>query len=760
MNIPTASLTKAGLTDEKLRALFTAPSGTRKKKIEDLIKMSEGRIREGVDTALSRARIYRAIDDALEIPMHQLSHSLLKAFSSLRDETGSLNENEKRIAKDLGISGMIRMEQDPDTGQSSLDSTGKPIVRLHVPTFFQVFVPLVLTYCKARNAKLFNLHNTDPFLQYDPANPNKKDKLKCQITTARTSRMCNDTGVQDAFKQATWQALVYQKSLMLPRERWYRRAIKMPDDRIKIVGEGVRYHTPHITRTFFDQRFPFCTINTDSGCEYYGSWDMHRWGALKRNKEFWLEEEDGKFKIPAGAKSVFNTQAWSTYNFLYPTSMALPSLTRPVGGNDSAADSAFYYTQNEEDRGVPLIDLFQNLIPSEWDLGDYSEPVWFRWVSAYETTPLLVQPMGYRPGSALTYDDDQHRAIGTSLAMEVVPFQDQVGQLLAQYLDAVRSNAIRIVLYDSHMLPVDVKNRIEGGSSVVRRLELVPVDFDLLRAAGNTNIGTLFQPVKFDQMDTDQIMRSITMVVSLMERVLGFSAQEVGGSTQSGQTATSVTVSASYMQERHTATAGGISSGKAALKDSMYGAFINWGADEILATLEKVGEGDVEALQEMGFTVETMDGKAGVSGGKASLSSLEFAAHREGAVKGQDSAIAGQMLQVFQVIFSRPEIVQAVGVQTVIEWFNQIAIYAGLPTDMRLKLEDGGQGQPQGPTPEQVAQLVQQMLGQAIPQVTEQLKQEAESGLMDLKKEIADAIKTLAGRMSRVEGAVEGVSAA
>jgi len=243
-----------------------------------------------------------------------------------------------------------------------------------------------------------------------------------------------------------------------------------------------------------------------------------------------------------------------------------------------------------------------------------------------------------------------------------------------------------------------------------------------------------------------------------MERMLGFSAQELGAPASHEQSATEVSIVNLNTSVRLEFTGGMIDSGMRARKRLLYDAMMSYSSDEVFAEIADLNDQKKAALKQMGFEVEEEGGdgaKAGVKGDKKALRLDGFASERDGVNRIADSKLAGTMIQTFQTMFSNPAIVQATGVGQLVEMFNQILVYAGLPRDFRLKLD------PQmAPEQQQAAAVEQQKqqesvlagLQQQLAQFTQQLVAQ-EVGVLEQK--IGQAITPIAEASSGTTAALQ-----
>ena len=114
---------------------------------------------------------------------------------------------------------------------------------------------------------------------------------------------------------------------------------------------------------------------------------------------------------------------------------------------------------------------------------------------------------------------------------------------------------------------------------------------------------------------------------------------------------------------------------------------------------------------------------------------------------------------IFQSMFSNKAFAEAAGIPKLIEWFNTIAVYAGLPTNLRLNADmPAGAGPQAMPNPEELQQMMAQIAQQITSQELEKLGGAIQQKLMEpLRDEISGAVEALARRISKLEGASAAV---
>tara|TARA_R100001230_G_C5686986_1_gene197000 strand:- start:1788 stop:3476 length:1689 start_codon:yes stop_codon:yes gene_type:complete len=490
--------------------------------------------------------------------------------------------------------------------------------------------------------------------------------------------------------------------MQFPQEEWHsEKQVSINsngEEEERYVREGIRYHMPHPSRTFFDQAHRPTTFNTDSGCTFAGYWRIMRYGDIRTNKMFWNTD-----KINYGKTTDLLQSAKTYLELVSPCTMEFPSTSKGVGLLDREKELDRYYSKAEDDKAVLVTEYFEKIIPSEYGLGDYDYPVWFRFCLANDDTILHAAPIPYCPVVYYAYDPDEGRSLNASLSMEIVPFQDQIGNLLTQYLLSVKQNLANITFVDTDQVSGDVISRLQNwGEKLFRTLNFLPFSSRQQKFA-QTDVREAFNSVRFTSLDTNGIVGAMRQVIDMLERLLVISAQEIAQVASHEQTAEEVRTIASTTTTRLAFTATGVDDAMNAWKEQLYKGLMAYGEDEVYATINS--QNTVDALNELGFTVTEKDddrsGSVRVKGQKTALDLETIGSYRDALDRVSDGAMANALSQLYQVIIGDQEVRQSIGVDQVLDVINQMGQMMGLPKDFKLqKISDSG-------SPEQQEQMVQ-----------------------------------------------------
>lgn len=275
------------------------------------------------------------------------------------------------------------------------------------------------------------------------------------------------------------------------------------------------------------------------------------------------------------------------------------------------------------------------------------------------------------------------------MVTDLVPFQDSIGNLLTQYLMSVRRNLMNIIYYNKDSVSKEVIDHLMGqASGLWVGPNLVPVSFKNAQLDSTTSqISDQFKAVTFPMSDTVAVVGAINTMLGIIERVIGFTAQEVGTTGSHVQSAQEIKVVTDFANNRIALTDSFFDQSIGAQKVQIYEAVMNYGDDLIFGEVADLSDTDKAILDEMGVAIEEGEGrKTGVMADKTSLSLNSFSSDREGSRRTDDSQIATALMQFAQTVFSVPQIAEAVGVDGIVEVFNSVAQFSGLGPEAKLKL--------------------------------------------------------------------------
>jgi hypothetical protein len=271
---------------------------------------------------------------------------------------------------------------------------------------------------------------------------------------------------------------------------------------------------------------------------------------------------------------------------------------------------------------------------------------------------------------------------------------------------------------------------------------------------GLSSIKEAFVNMQFPPASTVELVSTIRTLLDLLERVLVYSAQEVGAVAAHEQTAEETRIVAGSVNNRLALTASFVDDGVYAWKRQLYEALMAYGDNEIWAQVPSTPPVTAEMLEKLGFTID----EAGIPGqsntqihGPRSALQLEgFTSSRESGNRIDNPAIAAGISQLMQVLMANELTAMAIGPEQAIAVFNEVARIAGLPREFKLHVANrefvdkmmGKQGE--GDQQEAMAQL---------PQMFEKLSTEILKATGEQTTEIVTkAVEPLAQQTEKLSG--------
>lgn len=728
-----------GIDAEGLRKKFEKPGGDISKlapKVKKLVERMRSRIQADRDFNMSNYQHYYALDLAWDMPFKQITPTMITTLIDKNPNDKEVQDTMKSWGIDLAS--LVEETVDPKT-------PGTTIKKVNIPAFFQIYVPLVQAYVKVRWAKIINDRRLVPFFKYEPVISNSISRMRCETLTSRVEAMSRQYGYFDVMKQAVFRMLHYGECLQFTTEEWHTE-LQEHEEKSKFKGqpksektigklkvktvitkEGLRYHLPHPTRTYYDRSFFPSTFNTDTGCTYAGYWQVVKWKDLVSNKAFYNKEVVGYEDFAAWFGSAERT-FWT--NTLRGCAIDFPGTEVANAGtskDDTEKHIAKWYSSDLMDKPVVVTHHKEKLIPSEWGLGDYDYPVWFSFVIAADSTVLYCAPLAYPPTTYYGYDAAEGRTRNVSMSLEVLPFQDQFSNLLTQYLLTVRQNLTNLTVLDTDFFDQKEMDAIKNwGERWWRKLNIFGKSFKNKAQKLGTDPRGVVQNYKFPYLPTTDMLQAMKTILDTLERVLVMSAQEVGQSASHEQTREEVKNIQNNTSTRVTFTATAVDIARDAWKRQIYQALMAYGSDEFYAEVPMDEEISKEDLEKLGFTYNPENDfddrkrRATVKANKTAIAYLSFASDRDGDDRINDVETANAMTAFLDRLTNNPLTAQAIGPEQAIDIANAIARFAGFPRDFKLK-NVGPNKTPEEQTNE-IFQQVQQMIQEVVGQVTEEVK--------------------------------------
>lgn len=745
-------LKKRGITEESLKKKLevsvdvpiplgsqsstpAADANSDEYKLANLVRRIRSRVQEGMSRNFQDFQLYYALDKAWETPLRQVPNTLVQQFVNS-------NANDERVYQafnDWGLTHMIEEKPDPK-------APGKTIKTFNLPTFFQVFVPLVKSYVTIRWAKIMNDRRVFPFFKFEPAKQTSALSMICEALTDRVQVMSSQYGYFDVVKQAVLKMLVYSQCFLFPRTPWhseeqYKTADKTdvllkkkkansrtttnPDGEVASVGdtikettsEGIYYHAPHPTRTFYDLAHGPYTFNYGThGCEYAGYWRIARYREILGGN-YWNKDRIALGSVDLiGDHQLFFSTVYSGCTLKMgratpPKTPEGPQIGAEIGVGTASTDrerqiANQYYGTEHGDQGVLVTEYFERLIPKDNGLGDYDCPVWFKFVIASDSATVLhAEPVPYCPVIYFGYDADESRSKNASLALEVLPFQDHFSNMLSQTILTCKQNLANIAFIDEDQLTTgdDMRNtarqtidRIQNvGEGLYRTINLFPYSSKKMQRMqlGKNGMPDVVQSFGLPKGNVQELTNVLKTILDILERVLVMSSQEIAQAASHELRVDEVRNINESTSSRLMFTATPVDIAMDAMKRQNYQGLMAYGDDDIWVHIPADNALTPKQVEALGFTIHDKDLQserdryhlATISKDSTAVPLWAFSSTRYDSDRVDGVKIAQAMASFIQPYLMNPMTAQAIGPEQAIELANQISRIAGLPRDFKLR---------------------------------------------------------------------------
>lgn len=760
-----------GLTSEKLKAQFTADKPS--EKTTHLIDYIRDVLRESIEHNVRESAIYKAIDKAYDVSFSQTSYTLAAHLLEQYDDPAKHNDILSTI-KDMGLTHLL-VPYCPVCKSTTCNKgcTCKTKSKaLNLPLLKQLHIPLVKAYQRRAWAKMFNSRDSIPHYPYHPRNATLKEKIKCDLITEQIDIQANNCGYRADRQQAYFNALLYGTCLKFPRKAWTQKTSVETDEdgneKERIEWEGILFTFPHPSKAFVDPAFRPCTLNSGTGCRYAGYWDICRWSEIDDDPGYWNKDKVG-----------FNDGDWFTTlpitNYmanLYPCTMKWPTFNSTRDTNDREVKIGLYGTGTERNAAFVRTNLFLCLNPKTHGLGDgkYDHDLWFRFVMGATDTVMYVEPYAYdTPVIYYGIEADGNRIRNSSMGLDCLPFQDQLGNIITQNLVTVAKNLTSIVFWNSDVVEeTDVAQVQAIGDRAIKSTVFIEYSKDKLNNIMRENAGEAFIPLTLPQHSISEGLAMVNVLISIMDRVLSFSSQEVGAAASHQQSKYEAQEIAENVDNRSTFTESFADDAERADKRMLWQAFFAYGPKTITVSVDGVDEEKKGAIKELGLELvgepQGTELRAKIRGPKKIIDIDNFAHLGKADNRGDFAGVISGIATILTTYVNNPLLLEYVGPKQIVEWTNRILQLSNI-SGFAMKGSEKNlppQGQELQKMIVEISQKVSEQSGAA--QGQQIIKTIGEGGIKPLKDQVdqlAQALQQVAqGTQQAIQQSVQPVGQA
>lgn len=693
-------LKACGISSLSYKKVFSALPADYPPKVSRLVQLISQHVKDGKSRNFREWRTYAAIDIAFDAPWRQTTPTMINHILS---QNLTLDQTLAAV-KEWGL-------KEEDLFLKVKNADGVDVLVPNPPVFFSIVIPIVRSYTIMREAKLFNERNLNPLLPYRPLKQTSRNQVLCEIVTDLIQTISTQYGYSSVMKQAIHQCLKYGIAIAFPEEEWHsEKQLHLGDTKPHTVKEGLRYILPHPTRMFYDMRRPLTRINSDTGCEFMGTWYIRSYGDILDSPLYWNRK-----RIFCGTNWLDAELSGSYFQEFFPCQMRFP-VNMSGGRPPQREDIAAWYSSGNRDQAVFLTEYYAKIVPSDWGLGEYKNgrlvktykhPVWHHFTLAGDDTVVWAEPCAYAPTWFMGYDYDENAGRNSSLALECIPWQDHVGNILSQIILTAKQNLANLTFFDKQIVDEkDIDKLQNQGEMRYRGQNFVGFD-SLMNQKAGLSVRDAFVPVQLAKQGIQELLQMFPMVLNIMERVLQISAQEAGAAASHQQSKAEVLQTGGASTNRVVYTGAGIDDGIDAWKRQLYDAAMAYMDASVSAEVSADIPDLMTHLSELGFTVKDKgDNSLLVSGEKHSLRLEGFASTAQSGGDAKEKEIAQVIFQTVGTIAAQPELFKEVGAKNLLSLIEEAAKLAGAPRDFKLRAQEGQPGDQS--VPDNVVAAIQQ----------------------------------------------------
>ena len=722
-------LKEHGTTNERLREVLSAklPAKTVLDKMpkadvkalqkdidkrEEMEKIIASRITEAITFSLRNHHLYSSVDLAWDstplnnrvIPLVMYAQKRINVASCVK-ELDKLKISDKYVKR--GAAGQ------PD--------------EIDLPKFFEVNINLVRSFVTRRLAAQVNKYNNlYPFFKYDPRSTSTAGKLRADALSQRVEIMADQYGYRHFQTQVVRDMFLYGHSIAFPRAAWEREVQwekvnpELDDNRAKtkVTKEGICWINPHPSRVFWDNAYPLTSLNSDTGSEYVGFWDVVRYKDIMENPLYFNRDSVGYTTASVGLFTQY-----ATYFNNYYTQIVPPRTEDDLTSWNDRKNNLGIYSGEMADTSVFITDYFVKIVPNQWGIGDYPHPVWVHMRVAGDSTIIFAEFLPSSPAAVFSYNENDTRLRNLSVAHELMSYQDQLTNLFSQLLETTKADLFNVGVLNTDIFPDseegqklrDEFRKTMSGENYYATTHVLEASFQKLANLGiDTSPDNVFKIIRSQpNSQITNIFRSIAELIGISERLMALSPQEQGQPAPRETSATEVLTINNTTESVYTFISEAIDEGRAAMKRMIYESIISMGSNSIKLPVKERYTAAV--IEEAGFEIDMEDSDTMVDegerrytiiGSKRALCHDYIFTSRDGSERASNMQQAQALIQVFQIVSQSPLILEALGKEKYFELVNEIARKSG--TDLKLEVQAGEDNTMGGPNQEQ-EQVMQAM---------------------------------------------------
>ncbi|MCW5549983.1 MAG: hypothetical protein KIT44_13550 [Opitutaceae bacterium] len=688
-------------TSNRLREIFTerdpsTPNGKIRKKFEERLM---ARISSGVTNCAKNSKLWQAVDIAWD-------------GTPIQDETiPLLLWAQGKIGKDKLAQDLSKLECASEFVKKEKDKAGNETLKLDLPRLYEVSINLVRMMVTRRlAAQTARFSNLWPYFRYEPRGTDMVSKLRGDALSERIDVMANQYNYRHFFPQTFRHQFMYSRSLVFARCAWDRKITfkvkdtNLPDDRLEfdsfIEREGLDLVAPHVSRCYWDMAAPLPNINTDTGPTYIGYWDIVPYRTLTENSGSYWNLKHVTYGEAIGELltkySAFFQHYFDSAVLKWPEAKPDPSAE-----NNRTNNIGRYAGSECGDMGVLLTQHYEKINPVHEGISDKLNcDVWVRLTVAGDNTVIGGEFLTTTPAAYGGLNENDDRIANMSMAMEVMPFQDQLTNLFSQMLMNIKAGMLQIWAIDKDALEPEMQAHIEKtlqAKDYYTQPQAFFYSGAKLRELGVQNPAdnpraflTIIQANI--QTSIENSMKAIRECLDLSDRVLLVSPNERGQPNPREVAAREITEISTTTNSIHTFISDGIDEQRAAIKRMCYESLVCETTQSFRVPV--INRYTLATIKEAGFEVKgdwktdaIIPLKTPIIGKPGALIYDYYFDSRDGADRAVNSDGAKVLAQLLGQFSQSEGIMRAMGRRRLFDMVNEIVRLSGAAFD--LKLDEG-----------------------------------------------------------------------
>lgn len=626
------------------------------------------------------------------------------------------------------------------------DSNGV-ITQIDLPKFLEVNINLVRSICTRRLAAQSNkFSNLWPYYNFEARGTSQTAKLRGEALSQAVDIVVDEYGDREHSVQVMRDMFLYSHGVDFVRSSWeceqqYRKDAA-GEAEAYYTKEGISFFNPHPSRIYYDTAYPLSSINSDTGCEYIGYWDIQRFGALYSNPAYYNKEAIKTNSAIWGIYSQYQAYFNQYFTTIRPPTdgAASPAVNDPAGAND-LKNLTGLYTNTMMDYSVLYSEYFEKLVPSAHGIGDYPFPVWVRFVTAGEGTIVYSEIMPSTPAAFCGHNIHDGRQLNLSIAHEIMGYQDQMNNLNTALLKHIQIELLTIVGLNTDGLdPEDVKvleQRLRGKDWST---DPIVLKYSLSKLGDSGVLGKAQDVVQIAQAKSqttqgtiESIIKSMAQLVALMEKLLSLSPAEQGQPAPREISATEVNAISDTTTSVYSFISDAIDSYRAAKKRIYYESMV--AKKQGILRVPVINRYTEKTVIAAGFEVVTDENESAlpykdsqrrtIMGRATNLIYPYTFTTRDGAERAASPQVAQVLIQGLTQVLQLPGVMQAMGKEKLYEILNEFFRKSGTGVDLNLQMKEGEDDKMGEDQLQQLGQFTQQLAQQFQQLVAEVQKQGA-----------------------------------